>query len=124
MHSELQPNMSSRSIPLARHFLLALLFTAVVAGCAISGSESVSPVWTERGAPSSAVALPPGFRISPARAYAIARESRRISLKHIWHIYADSRFYYVHDTFLGSGPRQARATGLRIDGQTGEIVPR
>ncbi len=35
----------------------------------------------------------------------------------------DHRYYYIHDTFLGAGATRARASGLRIDGRTGEIVP-
>ena len=116
--------MSNHRIQLACHSLLAFLLAVVVAGCAVSASDTVSAVWTERGAPPSTVASPTGFRVSPSRAYVIARDSRRLSLKHIWHIYADSRYYYVHDTFLGSGATRARATGLRIDGLTGEILLR
>ena len=111
-------------IRLACHSLLSLIFALVFAGCALAASDSVSAVWTESGAPPSTVASPTGFRVSPSRAYAIARDSRRLSLKHIWHIYADSRYYYVHDAFLGSGATRARKTGLRIDGLTGKILLR
>lgn len=45
-------------------------------------------------------------------------------MKHDWHIYADSQYYYVHDTFLGDNPRRAFDLGVRVDGQSGEIVRR
>ena len=54
----------------------------------------------------------------------MARQSGALSLKHVWHVYADSGCYYVHDTFLGDGPSQAFAQGVQIDGRTGEIVKR
>ncbi len=47
-----------------------------------------------------------------------------LSLKHIWHIYADAKYYYVHDSFLGSNSSLAKRHGVIIDGQTGEILNR
>ena len=70
--------------------------------------------------------LPPpsGFTVTPAQAVSAARESGSLSLKHVWHVYADSGYYYVHDTFLGDSPRRAFVQGVRVDGKTGEIVRR
>ncbi len=95
----------------------------VLLGCA-TPSRDVRAVWTQPTAPPSDLPAPDGFTVSPSRAYSAVWDSRALSLKHVWHIYADSRYYYVHDTFLGDSPRRALAQGVRIDGQTGEIVRR
>ena len=74
--------------------------------------------------PPTDLPAPAGFTATPAEAYVRACESDMISLKHVWHIHADSRYYYVHDVYLGSSVRRAHNQGLRIAGQTGEIVRR
>ena len=61
-------------------------------------------------------------KVTPAPAYARAYESDMISLKHDWYIYADSRYDYAHDVYLGSSIGRAHNQGVRIDGQTGWIV--
>ena len=98
------------------------IICCVLLGC--STPQDVRAVWTQSAAPSEQLAAPPGFIVSPAQVYSKVWDSRALSLKHNWHIYADSQYYYVHDTFLGDGKRQAFAQGVRIDGQTGEIVSR
>jgi len=85
--------------------------------------NDVHPVWKERGAPSASVLAPRGFNITPSQAYAAARAARRLEEKHIWHLYADSNYYYVHDSFLGSNSALARRFGVRINGRTGAVEP-
>jgi hypothetical protein len=103
-----------------RKLSIIALLSAVLAGCQ-SVPRGIKPVWTHAGQPSSETAAPPQFRVTPVEAFRIARESRQLSLKHHWHLYADSKFYYIHDTFLGDGPHRAFKYGLRIDGRTGAI---
>lgn len=105
-----------------RSFLLFTILGFALLGC--TTPQDVRAVWTQPAAPSAHLAAPPGFMVSPARAHSAVWDSRALSLKHNWHIYADSRYYYVHDTFLGDGARRAFAQGIRVDGQTGEIVRR
>lgn len=82
------------------------------------------PLWTPKdGAwPAKSMAAPAGFTITPHRAYEITRKGYYRSLKHQWHLYADSQYYYVHDTFLGDSAKEAHREGLRIDGRTGQVV--
>ena len=106
-----------------RNLLITFAFSLVMAGCA-TAPKDVRAVWTEPTPPSADVAVPAGFTITPTQAFAAARESGMISLKHVWHIYADTEYYYVHDTFLGDSPRLAYLQGVRIDGQTGQVAKR
>ena len=95
----------------------------VLAGCATTPRD-LRAVWTQPTRPPIDLPAPAGFSVTPAHALAVTRSSRMLSQKHIWHIYADSRYYYVHDTFLSESPKRVYAQGVRIDGQTGEIVRR
>jgi hypothetical protein len=106
-----------------RTLLTTLALSFMMLGCA-TAPKHVHAVWTQPTPPPADLPVPPGFTITPTQAVAAARDSRLISLKHISHIYADSRYYYVHDTFLGDSPRRAYVQGVRVDGQTGEIVRR
>jgi hypothetical protein len=108
----------------------ALLFSTMPAVLGLSNcmmfhktSPGFHPVWTPNdGAwPAKSLAAPAGFTLTPYQAYEITRESRSLSLKHRWDLYADSRYYYVHDTFLGDSPKEAHKYGLCIDGRTGKI---
>lgn len=106
-------------------YTLIFLFTLCVflLGCA-APIRDVSAVWTQPTAPPTDLPPPYGFTVSPLQAYSAIWDSRALSMKHVCHIYADSRYYYIHDTFLGDSPRRALAQGVRIDGQTGEIAGR
>jgi hypothetical protein len=97
--------------------LLCLLLT----GCS-SLEKEFRPVWTQAKWPPASQSAPEGFKVTPRQAFAIVGKSHARSLKHVWHLYADSRYYYVHDTFLGDSPRRVFKQGVRIDGRTGEIV--
>src|SRR5688572_17004686 len=97
-------------------FPISALCLALV-GCTTT-SRDVRAVWTQPTPPTADLPAPPGFSVTPAQAFTTVRESGAISLKHAWHVYADSGYYYVHDTFLGDGPRRAFAQGVRIDGRT------
>jgi hypothetical protein len=92
-------------------------------GCATS-SHDIRAVWTQPTLPPANLPPPSGFTVTPAQAASAVRKSGALSLKHVWHVYADSGYYYVQDTFLGDGPHRAFAQGVRIDGRTGEIVRR
>src|SRR5438045_2057292 len=100
-----------------------ILVCGWAAGCAKT-HEQVRALWTKDTAPPADMSAPVGFTVKPAQALTIARESRALSLKHVWHVYAGSRYYYIHDAFWGSRARLAYLQGLRVDGQTGEIIPR
>ena len=106
-----------------RTLLSISIVCLVLVGCA-TASREVRAVWTQPTSPPADLPSPSGFTVTPAQAVSVARESRALSVKHVWHVYADSGYYYVHDTFLGDGPRRAFAQGVRIDGRTGEIVRR
>lgn len=82
-------------------------------------------MWTQREWPPAEWAAPAGFSVTPRQAYEIVRETPwTLSLKHVWHLHADGRYYYVHDTFGGDGAFRAFQQGVRVDGRTGEIVKR
>jgi hypothetical protein len=67
---------------------------------------------------------PAGFTVAPTEAFSIALHSGIVSQMHLYHIYADSGYYYVLDIFHGDSARRAYAQGVRIDGQTGAIEMR
>lgn len=67
---------------------------------------------------------PQGFLVSPQQARDVVWRSQRLSWKHEWEYFADSRYYYVNDTFLGKGANHAYRVGVRVDGRTGGIVDR
>ena len=99
-------------------FVVVLFF---VVGC----SSSPRVVWKGgSGSPPALLPTPPGFSVTPAQAEAAARASRRLPVKVVYHVYADSQFYYVCDGFFGSSRRAAVKQGLQIDGRTGQMVPR
>lgn len=98
-------------------------FCLIMVGCATKPHD-FRAVWTGRTAPPADLAAPAGFMVSPAQAYAAVWDARVLSLKHDWNLYADSRYYYVHDAFFGESARRAFIQGVRIDGQTGKIVRR
>lgn len=102
--------------------LLPLVLGSCAPGCA--APRDLRAVWTQSEKPPAKMPAPEGFGITPAQAHEVAWAAGALSLKHCWAIYADSRDYYVDDTFFGSGPWQASRRGVRIDGQTGEIVKR
>ena len=104
-----------------RAFVLSLIL--VIAGCA-STSGDMRVIWTGHSSPPDELSPPRGFAVTPAQAYVAVRESRRLSLKHDWRLYADSRYYYVDDAFTKTSARTAKRRGLRINGQTGEIEDR
>lgn len=106
-----------------RTFISILALCLMFVGCD-TASRDVHPVWTQPTLPPADLPPPSGFKITPAQAVSAARESGALSLKHVWHIYADSDYYYVHDTFLGDSPRRAFTQGIRVDGRTGEIARR
>jgi hypothetical protein len=106
-----------------RTLLSILMLCMVAAGCT-TVPRDLHAVWTETTPPPADLAAPGGFAITPSKAYSVVFDSRALSLKHVWQIYADSHYYYVHDTFLGDSRHRAFAQGVRIDGQTGEVVRR
>lgn len=106
----------------ARSYLVRVCIAALLActGCAVT-RPATRPVWKHPGRPPSELATPAAFIITPAQAYDKVWASRRLSLKHVWHLYADATHYYVLDSFLGSSPVQARRKGVRVDGRTGRL---
>jgi hypothetical protein len=106
-----------------RALLTISVLCPTLLGCTATSRE-VHAVWTQPTLPPADLPPPSGFTVTPAQAISAARQSGALSLKHVWHIYSDSGYYYVHDTFLGDGPRRAFTQGVRVDGKTGEIVRR
>lgn len=104
-------------------FFSALSLCLVLVGCSTTVPK-MRVLWTQSTPPPVELPAPAGFRVTPAQAYARACQSDMISLKHGWHIYADSRYYYVLDIYWGSSVQRANNQGVRIDGQTGAIVQR
>jgi hypothetical protein len=102
--------------------IIAMLVVLGTIGCQ---SAKIRLVWDQPTPPTAEVKAPGGFAVSPYEAYEIVRKKPwALSLKHIWHIYADDRNYYVMDSFLSSSPRKAIKTGVIVDGQTGTIIER
>lgn len=101
---------------------IALLIVLGLPGC--TTPRNIHAVWTKPGTPPLDMSAPEGFTLTPAKAYSVVWDARALSLKHSWDIYSDSRYYYIHDTFLGSGPERAFKQGIRVDGGTGEIAAR
>jgi hypothetical protein len=100
--------------------LLAISIIALLTGCA----SNLYLVSDQPGSPINAT-TPSGFTVSPIQAYEIVKkEPWGLSLKHIWHIYADKQNYYIIDSFLGSNRLKALKTGIVVDGQTGKIKKR
>ena len=93
--------------------LIPLLFWA---GC----TGDINPVWTGKEKVPRAHPAPEGFKVSPYEANQAVWDTRRLSLKHVWHIYADGSNYYIIDSFLKSNSRIANS-GIIVDGQTGKI---
>lgn len=106
-----------------RALIVISAFCLAFAGCA-QPPQDFRAVWTQSSLPPDGLQKPVGFRVTPKEACETIAESNALSLKHVWHIYADSRYYYVHDIFLGDGARRAHKQGVRIDGRTGKIVRR
>lgn len=105
--------------------LLRLLMVFGLGLCACSSPpRDLHAVWRDPATPPASLQPPAGFTITPAQAYTVVREAKALSLKPIWHLYADSRYYYVQDAFTGSNRRRAYVQAVRVDGRTGRIVPR
>lgn len=103
--------------------LLLGFIALVMAGCV--APEDLHYLGPCGVSPSNPVlSTPQGFRVTPQDACNTVKRSRRLPLKHAWACYADSRYYYVHNAFWGTGAREALRIGVRIDGQTGKIVDR
>jgi hypothetical protein len=104
--------------------LIAIALLCLAVGCAYLSPipRGFHAVWTQETEPPTDLAPPAGFTVTPRQAYDMIREANMLSLKHVWHLYADSRYYYIHDVFLGSSAKLVRAEGVRINGQTGEIA--
>jgi hypothetical protein len=104
-------------------FLFIVTLCLILPGCVMPSRDFLA-VWTQQTAPPTDLPAPDGFAVTPSQAYSVVRDAHALSLKHVWHIYADSQYYYVHDIFLSDSPRRAFTQGVLIDGQTGEIVRR
>lgn len=96
--------------------IIALALTFV--GCQ---GDKVRLIWSAEQPPAASVTAPPGFKVSPSEAYSRVLNARRLSMKHVWHLYADDRNYYVIDSFPGSSAGMAVRSGVVVDGQTGEL---
>ena len=104
--------------------VLLLLFETGCVSYISSCFDDVDPVWIEDTPPPINIEPPNDFKITPYQAYQRIGSQRLLALKHVWHVYADSKFYYVHDAFLGSNSSMAKKYGVKIDGQTGKIMNR
>lgn len=87
-------------------------------------SEVLNEVWnTSKEWPPEEMEPPPGFNISPANAFKIVAESKKLSLKHHWICFHDTSFYYIADTFgkLSLNYKALKKNAVKINGQTGKI---
>jgi hypothetical protein len=101
---------------------LAMLVVLGLVGCQ---PDKMILVWDKATPPTAEIQAPAGFVVSPLEAYETVRQKPwSLSLKHIWHIYADEKNYYIIDSFLGSNPKKAIKTGVIVDGQSGKIKER
>ena len=106
-------------------FVIVLLFETGCVSYISSYFDDIDPVWTKDTPPTENVEPPNGFKITPSETFEIVRNKPwALSMKHIWHIYADSKYYYVHDSCLGSNSSLAKRYGVKIDGKTGKILNR
>jgi hypothetical protein len=101
-------------------FNAAIIVTVclMIVGC----HGDIHAVWNDDSGrvPVSARA-PDGFKITPHDAQVIAEKELGMR-KTIQHIYADSKYYYIVDGFLGSNASKAAKTGYRVDGRTGKAA--
>ena len=106
-------------------FILASILS-INTGCISVRShfDDVHPLWVKSDIRPENLTSPNDFKISPKQACDIVRKEFALSLKHIWHIYYDSDYYYIHDSFLGSNSARAKRYGARVDGNTGKIEKR
>jgi len=103
------------------HRSLAVFLCLLLMGCS-SIPREFHVVWSKPLAPPADLATPAGFSVTPAQAYSQVLATKNLSLKHIWHVYADADYYYVYDTFQGTGQRRAYNQGIKVDGKNGVIA--
>ena len=77
--------------------------------------------------PSVSVETPAGFKTTPLEAYHRLQhydDTYADTSKHAWHIYADSRCYYLLDTFQHpeASSRFAFLHGIKIDGYSNLLI--
>ena len=102
-----------------------LLSVCVFLGCAfVTTKAEQSLTKLLEGIPPKEMPAPAGFNITPYVAHEIVWDSKKLSLKHVWACYADSRYYYFTDTFFGTSKSRAYKVGVRVDGVSGLIIPR
>jgi len=104
-----------------RTLISILMLCLALASCAVAPG-GIRPLWTESTPPPANLAAPAGFTVTPAQAMRRAAASGLITRKYPWHLYADSTYYYVHDTSLGEAPYQAFIHGIKVDGRTGRVT--
>jgi len=78
-------------------------------------------VWLQPTPPTDDIAPPAGFKTTPFQAYHRLRvydDTYADSGRHIWRIYADSRFYYFFDAInhTNASSRFAFLHGIKVDG--------
>jgi hypothetical protein len=98
--------------------LLLLPFAMLATSC----TTGIHPVWTVgSGGPPDSLPPPAGFLVTPSQAERIARSTRRMPAKTVYHIYAGNSTYHVCDGFFGSSPGAAVRRGVEIDGRSGAV---
>lgn len=109
---------------------LILIFCILQTGChrcyvkSDAQSEALKEVWNNsKKWPPEEMGPPPGFNISPANAFKIVAESKKLSMKHHWICFHDTSFYYIADTFgtLSLNYGALKKNAVKINGQTGKI---
>ena len=98
--------------------IISIVVVLLFGGC--SGGINTTPIWVGQQRVPLNYPTPQGFKITPHEAELQVWNARRLSLKHIWHIYSDGSDYHIVDSFLGSNTKQAKG-GVIVDGQTGRI---
>ena len=128
LHTQCQHTASRGAGILSRvsglHLGLPIVVCILLASCSKT-PQDFHVIWAQAEPLPSTLRAPSGFEVTPAQACAIVREQPWVlSLKHPWHVYADSHHYYIHDGFWGESARSAYEQGVRVDGRSGQIVAR
>jgi hypothetical protein len=112
------------------NYFLILIFSILLIGChsyyvkSDAQSKVLNETWNNsKEWPPEEMEPPPGFNISPANAFKIVAESKKLSLKHQWICFNDTSFYYIVDTFgkLSLNYKTIKRNAVKINGRTGKI---
>ena len=98
---------------------IGILFTTQCKG---HQQNDLIGVWLENKWPPKEMEAPEGLTITPYEAFIIIAKEKKLSVKHIWHMYTDGKIYYIFDTFgKTSTSNNALKYAIKVNGLTGQI---